>query len=276
MDFLLSNLGPNKVTVPIQSNAFEQGRAYVKMESYDVPSPLEMFNTVKCRNSRHKKTHMPSNTPSIVALGPDLPQQNKQHFGSETLAIKHNQIIYNVLYTIDPKVSLLRDEQLVKALCQFKHDMAINLEQVQFKKLGFSRKRNADVHDMMKRITMDNTDANLDELCLQYFAKLLTLIIIIFDEKTQTKVLVGDDSHVEASVLYFDRTSSGDVHHNARVTCMADARHAIWNHLMRVKGIQDALQMQDMKVNEVKAIAKTVGLTETQKTDIIQALKALT
>ena len=129
-DFLLENIGSNKVTLDIRTNRYEESYSY-DPDSYEkefngIDNVLDMFSAARGR-SRPKSP--------VVSQPPSAPSDPKPSL--ETLS-PSSGFLYAVLLSLDPTLSLVDDRQLFidKFRSELK-DKARNFE-AKLKRYGYS------------------------------------------------------------------------------------------------------------------------------------------
>jgi hypothetical protein len=132
-DFLLENIGSNKVTLDIRTNRYEESYSY-DPDSYEkefngIDNVLDMFSAARGR-SRPKSP--------VVSQAPSAPSGPKPISGIKETLSPSSGFLYAVLLSLDPTLSLVDDRQLFvdKFRSELK-DKARNFE-AKLKRHGYS------------------------------------------------------------------------------------------------------------------------------------------
>lgn len=220
IDDIIRQLGPSKVTVPINYNKFVQGskdritidHSNQKQQSVSENHPIHLYDRIKCAHINirgpppPKQQSAPNSLLSTVAVVENTTRTNttdpknivphvsrEQHFVEIECdsngfcrvydKLIGNRFLYSTLQIADPKVSILKLDGLLSAISKFKEDLAKNLggEKNLFKKLGFSRKKTLTLETMQKIINADDFDSKVTTDVMTYIAKLLKINICILD-----------------------------------------------------------------------------------------------
>ena len=128
MEFLLNNLGTNKVVLDIKTNKYEEVFDYTK-ENYDSFNDIEDIIDIYKEKT---KTQSPSH--------------------NQTKNIVLDEFICNILLHLDPTLSLIPDKSIF--IDKFRADLKDKLPNYQEK----LKKYNIDIKDVMKQISNDKED----------------------------------------------------------------------------------------------------------------------
>ena len=137
LDFILSNIGQNKVVVPIISNEYEETKPYMeeKPRFDEIENIIDIFKgsmrmpkSTSNNQSQTQSHNSPHNPPQNTHPSQNSPQNPSQK-PPQKLVLGFNSLIYCVLESIDPTLSLISENSKLAKVEQFKHqlDSKINL-----------------------------------------------------------------------------------------------------------------------------------------------------
>jgi hypothetical protein len=215
MDFLKQNLGPNKVSINIKSNQFDETIAINNFENDDIKSKFNDFDNIIdiYRGSKMpqvlKEPQVPkaSQVPQVpvkktvktpvkapVKEPPQVLQTSKEFVQvlqtpqvSQSQEEIYDKLFYIIYSTTDELMTLLRPDDLNKRIDKFKDEMIKNLF-VMYKKLELNKLyKEVEIINAIKNHKID------DRLPLiTYFSRLLNKCIFI-EYKTGNIIIAKND-----------------------------------------------------------------------------------
>ena len=157
MDYILQNIGLNKVNIPIITNSYEEINGFIEEEN--LFNGIEnIIDKYQLNNKFSKKTNTITTKDNIrISKSNDLDKPLEDF----------NSLILCILEIIDQSVSLLNNTTKLEKIKNFKNMMILNLDMI---KLQISR------DDMKKAIDQE------DNIVCIYFAFLLKKNIAVFKD----------------------------------------------------------------------------------------------
>lgn len=202
-------------------DGFVQGTKLTSPRVVDIPCPFAMFKELKkCENQNQSGSSRSTCdvNPCVSVDGTEkssvgqIPDNKFTTLCSTHIALKNNSLILAFLLQLDPLVSLLHEEDVVKKLQAFKSDLSMNLANHNnfFKKMGFSRKKGTCLQHMQDELIADVTDDKLSLETLQYICKILNkdLVILDFGKLLHRRISSGNCNVLEILVIKMPTANS--------------------------------------------------------------------
>lgn len=273
IETVLQNLGQNKVSIPIHHCQFTQGMEDQSKQpsiGYEdimknIPDPLKEYERVR------KTKHTPKSTLISHQLQPltpvSVPTPEPVH---DTDFVQQRQFYKLILHHIDPTTKVFKPDMLEAHIIKFQCDLAKNLdnEKQLFKVFGFSRKKSISLETM--QTNLQGTDAQLTEDIFTYISKLLKKNLVIFNHVANERTDIITCGETPLLIL---QTPKYVLTHEFET--IKEANDFFVDHVKAKQSTLTPAVIKDMKITELRALAKLVGIKASQKKDIQDALIAL-
>lgn len=304
LDQVIKNLSnENKITVPIQENqkfvqctiSTDSGAKRIMEPFKDLPNLLESLKEMKktkvCdgrevytslpnpeKNPSISYQHMPSTAPESQPKT-TTSENDAMAVGNIAASVIKQTIYQIVTIYIDPKTELLSEFNLNDQVRVFKDHMVKNLnnESQFFKKLGFSRKRNVTLKELEH--TIINTNEATQEV-ITYLANLAKTTIVVIDKCTCNRddyVPLVDNNKCESLWLlrngnFFKKL---DINKRPPLVCLWELYKVNVLNITTptIDENHDAKLVENMKINELRHIARLFKVDGKLKTELVNAIK---
>ena len=250
MEHIISQLGPNQVTVAIEPSKYIQTTSPPSFneqnEFSSIPDPIKMFEKIKYANKFAPPPPPPP--PPRVSLEPYT-------------------LFMHVLMETDPKAELLSPTQKLALIKQFQTDLQKNLDNEKglFKLFGFSKKRSVTLEAL--KAALGPTDKELTDDAILYLAKLLNKRIVIYNDDTERT----EHNPVEQELLLFKKSKEQVYAFVDKFTTSESLDLFLFKELVKQAELtRDTIKAA--KIAELRVYAKFTGIKPTIKKEIQDTL----
>jgi hypothetical protein len=255
MDYILQNIGTNKINIPIISNSYEEINNYIEEENLfnNIENIIEIYQSgvgkVKKNYSNKNNFNIMKSDLNIV-VNNDLSSNLSKAYNIDNKIINFNSLVLCVLEIIDPSVTLLNTLSKLEKIKNFKNMMLLNLDML---KLKISK------DDMRKAIV------NEDIIVCIYFAFLLKKNIVLIttddieiygnnDECIAIEYNIDEKiykiSHIIGSLDFFKQLM---IEKRIKIMIENDIIEKLNSFLLKdLKDIADKLKIQTFKIEDNK------------------------
>lgn len=280
----------SKVTIPIKPNYFEQSTGPLNIYSdpfKDIPDIIigvsdknetkQTCSTNRCceLNQKAPKQQIVEDVKQLVnevavdsndiipkTVAPDLNTITE-------VAIDENTLLKIFKYLEDPAFTLLRTEDQVISLKEYKDNLVKDLtnEKNFWKGLGFSRKRTLNLDKFKEVFCASNTDGVLLTEHIIYLCKHSEMNIIILENSNRTDYL---DENIKTPPIYI-----AFMDNKYRTLDVVKTEQDVIRYYMNIRPEIKNMKWDGLKIADLKMYGKLFGIKASTKAEIIDEINKI-
>ena len=187
MDFLVTNLGDNRITQHINTNEYEQSTDYAYMSAGAVQHGSGFFEDL------FKQKNKSESSASLISQNSSC----NLNTGDDRVTFYHDTFMYIMYYINTPSVSLVSKDTIPRILKEFRTSLMDDETTFAIKKFTKTNKQH-----IVSILTSFEPVITVDEVTLCYFAHYLkTNLVMVKRDKTFSKGMLCADDNFQTAVL---------------------------------------------------------------------------